>query len=114
MDTNSQFALPLAAPELQGPPAGRPWPKGKCTPTLRRVLAKARQAGCVRRAGIYADVPQESSADLPGFDMQVAIDRCIAEGWLAAGVAFNTYVLTEAGARVLDAPAAEEEDGRNA
>jgi hypothetical protein len=71
------------------------------TPALRRVLEKARDRGVVRRAGIYSDVSQGDVADEPEFDWQHAIDRAIALGWLAPGVAFNTYALTAAGQAAL-------------
>jgi hypothetical protein len=74
------------------------------TPALRRVLEKAHQHGVVRRAGIYSDTPQQESADLPEFDWQATIDRAIERGWLAPGVAFNTYALTAAGSAALAAP----------
>ncbi|MCR0981819.1 hypothetical protein [Roseomonas populi] len=89
--------------------ASRPWPE-ECTPALRRVLEKARSCGCVRRAGIYADRPQEDAAKEPGFDWQTPIDRCVALGWLNAGEAFNTYVLTAQGSAQL-AKAADDVGG---
>ncbi|MFH5924581.1 hypothetical protein [Roseomonas xinghualingensis] len=106
METETQIALPLDTAPAERVADARPWPE-KFTPALRRVLEKARAAGCVRRAGIYADTPQNETADLPGFDWQVAIDRCIAAGWLASGVAFNTYVLTKSGEAQLAMPATE-------
>jgi hypothetical protein len=111
MDTETQIALPLDSQAPEHVPEPRPWPQDKCTPALHRVLSKAREKGCVRRAGIYADVPQSKAADHPEFDRQTAIDRCIAAGWLAAGVAFNTYVPTPAGRARVDAPADQAEEG---
>ena len=103
---NAQINLPL--PVEAAEPVSRPWPEGICTPALRRVLEKALSKGCVRRAGIYSDVPQGDAAEHPEFDRQAAIDRCIANGWPAAGVSFNTYVLTPAGEARLAAPASPE------
>ncbi|MFC0407953.1 hypothetical protein [Roseomonas elaeocarpi] len=75
-----------------------------------RVLDKAETAGCVRRAGAYSDVPQNRSAKEPGFDWPLQVDRCIAKGLLAPGVAFNTYVLTERGKAALAAAREEQAD----
>lgn len=77
--------------------AAPPDPINRLTPALRRVMEKAIEAGVIRRAGIYSDAPQSAVADEPQFDWQHSIDRCIAAGWMAPGVAFNTYAPTSAG-----------------
>jgi len=94
-----QISMDLAVetPQLALP---RPWPEAM-TPALRRVLGKAIAEGCVRRAGIYAERPQEETAELGNFDFQTAIDRCVALGWLAPGDAYNTYIATKAGVDAL-------------
>lgn len=72
----------------------------RLTPALRRVLEKALECGTLRRAGGYVDGETNSTMALsqhfPEFEQPVAVDRCIAAGWLAPGVAYNTYVPTSA------------------
>lgn len=68
------------------------------TDAQKRAISKAVQNGFVMRAGAFSDGPLEYGIlERPDFDRGLVIDRCIAAGWMAAGMGYNQYVPTEDG-----------------
>lgn len=82
----------------------------KLYPLMVRAMRTAAKRGRVYRAGGFNDANQDvmlkdndgSSNGLDaGFDRPLAVDQCIAAGWLRPGEYHNTYVPTEAGRQAL-------------